>query len=121
MHIETAHFEVGEFAVQCFEQAINAKCNMLVICVPFADDYDTMPKVGVANCKQYLPIGHPNTIQVHPRLEFYNFDGNTQSVHDVEAIPIFTDGTDDPFELKAQGGFHARQLYELKKGHDYGN
>ena len=81
------HHELSKHCVRCYDAAIKADCNALLMYYPIKADYLERPKVGIYNPKKYLPFGTPEAMQIDcTELEIINLDGNK-----VKAKPINID------------------------------
>ena len=82
------HSEIAKYALRCFDAAIKYDCNGLLLYIALKDDYDDMPKIGIANSKDHLPFGRPHSLFIHcPSIRIYNYDGNTK-VDDIKTFEI---------------------------------
>ena len=65
-----------KYFIRCYENAIEGDCNGLLVYYPIKDDYEDMPRVGIANCRDHKPLGTLGALPIIcPTVEIYNHDG----------------------------------------------
>jgi len=84
----TTFYDIGKYAILCYNEAVKRKCNGVFIYLPISNEYNEQPKIAVANCRDYFGISGGIMICCN-EVEIFNIDGigNPNKI-EVLTIPI---------------------------------
>jgi len=70
------HSEFVKYSVKCFDSALSANCNGLLIYQPINEDYTDRPIIGIVNPRANQRFGTPGAMEIY----IDNVDDNGASV-----------------------------------------